>query len=62
METQTVLQVARTLSYPATNSSDVTTTISYDQMSYILTIMVTISVISILLLIISLSTIFVFIW
>merc|ERR1711997_239942 len=62
METSPIIQAVRAVTDTDTNSSDVTTTISYDQMSYILTIMVTISVISILLLIISISTIFVFIW
>ena len=62
METSPFIQAVRTVTDTDTNSSDVTTTIFYDQMSYILTIMVTISIISILLLIISLSTIFVFLW
>ena len=62
METSPVLQALRTVTSPDTTSSEVTTAIDYDQMSHILTIMVTISVISILILIISVSTIFVFLW
>ena len=57
-----LLQAVRTLSSTDPASSEVATTISYDQMSYILTIMITISVISILILIISVSIILVFLW
>ena len=62
METSPILQALRTVTSPGTASSEVTTAIDYDQMSYILTIMVTISVISILILIVSVSTIFVILW
>ena len=60
MESSPILQAVRnTLN---TDNSQVNNTISQDQISYLLTLMVTISVISILILIISVFTILGFIW
>ena len=44
------------------NTSDISTVMTYDQMTYLLTMMITITVISVIILIVSVSAILAFLW